>query len=388
MAHGSDDFGFGEDHEILRDGAKRFLAERCPIEAVRRLAVDPVGHDPGLWKEMAELGWTGLVIPEAHGGAGLGSLHQALLLEEMGRRLLPSPYLGTALASLAILRAGDEAQQARWLPGIARGQTVASLAWLEPDGSWEPGDVAATARREGDGFVLSGTKTHVMAGAHAGLVVAPFRLDDGLAGGAPGEDAEVVLFVLEAGTPGLTVQPEVSIDATRRTARLELRDVRVDAGTRLARAGTGVWADVLLQATAWLAAEMVGAAEGVLAMTRDYAIDRKQFGRQIGSFQAVKHPLVNDMIGIEMARTHAYAAAAAYDLDPDAPATGARMAKALVSDVLATAVRHGVQFHGGYGFTLDCDVHFYFKRALFCRAMLGDGPHHRRHLALELFADA
>jgi len=374
MADGPGDFGFGDDHEILRDAARRFLDERCPLAEVRRLASDPLGHDPGLWKQMAELGWTGLTIPEPHGGAGLGNLHQALLLEEMGRRLLPSPYLGSALASLALVRAGDADAQARLLPGIARGDTLASLGWLEPEGSWEPGDVSATARPEGDGFVLSGVKCHVVAGAQADLLVAPFALE-----------GELTLFAVEGGWRS---EPEVSVDPTRRTARLRFEDLRVPAHARLSADGLACWRALLLQGAAWLAAEMVGTAEGILGLTRDYAIDRKQFGRQIGSFQAVKHPLVDDMIGIELARSHAYGAAARYDEEPDPPGTGARMAKALISDVLARGVRHGVQFHGGYGFTIDCDVHFFFKRALFCRAMLGDAVHHRRHLAAELFGEA
>lgn len=371
------DFGFGEDHEILRESARRFLEARCPVEALRSIADDPLGHDEGLWKEMAELGWTGLTLAEAHGGAGLGNLHQALLLEEMGRRLLPSPYLATSLAGLAITRAGDAAQQARLLPGIARGDEIATLGWLEPDGSWEADGVAATARPDGEGFRLDGIKTHVLSGASAQRLVAPFRTPDGIA-----------LFALPCDAAGITIEPERSVDPTRRTARVSFADVAVPADARLAHGDAAVWQAILLQAAAWLAAEMVGAAEGILLLTRDYAIDRKQFGRQIGSFQAVKHPLVDDMIGIEMARTLAYAAAAAYDEQPEPPPTGARMAKALISDVLATAVRHGVQFHGGYGFTIDCDVHFYFKRALFCRGMLGDAIHHRRHLAADLFGDA
>ena len=371
------DFGFGEDHEILRDGARRFLDEHCPIDTLRRLAADPAGHDPGTWKAMAELGWTGLTIGEAHGGAGLGNLHQALLLEEMGRRLLPSPYLATSLAALALSRAGSEAQQARWLPEIARGDLVASLGWLEAGGSWEPDGVEASARAEGDGFVLDGIKTHVLGGSDAGLVVAPFRTAEGIA-----------LFAVETGAAGVRIEAEESIDPTRRTARIGFDGARVSGDARLSGAGPDAWSAILLQAAAWLSAEMVGAAEGVLQMTREYAIDRKQFDRQIGSFQAVKHPIVNDMIGIEMARTHAYAACAVYDEQAAPPAVGARMAKALISDVFAEAVRHAVQFHGGYGFTIDCDVHFYFKRAMFCRGMLGDGIHHRRHLAESLFAES
>jgi alkylation response protein AidB-like acyl-CoA dehydrogenase len=211
--------------------------------------------------------------------------------------------------------------------------------------------------------------------------VAPFQVDK-IEGG------EVALFAFSPRETGAAVQPEVSVDPTRRTARLELSGVAVDAGARLARGGAGTWGAILLQAGAWLSAEMVGAADAILCLTRDYAVTRKQFDRQIGSFQAVKHPLVNDLIGIELARTHAYAAAAAYDREPEPPARGARMAKALISDVFATAVRHAVQFHGGYGFTIDCDVHFYFKRALWSRAMLGDAPHHRRHLAEDLFGGA
>lgn len=376
MANLPGDLGFGEDHEILRDGARRFLAERCPIEAVRRLASDRVGYDPGVWKAMGELGWTGLTIPEAHGGAGLGNLHQALLLEEMGRRLLPSPYLGHALATLALTRGGDDTQQARWLPGLASGERMATFGWLEPEGSWEPGDVAATARHDGDGFRLSGTKAHVLSGEHADLLVAPFAID-----------GEPALFVVEG---GWDARAEVSVDPTRRTARLRFDDLSVPAEARLMHGDLAAWRTTLLQGAAWLAAEMVGAAEGILGMTRDYAVDRKQFDRQIGSFQAVKHPLVDDMIGIELARNLAYGAAAAWDAEPEGDSdteTTSRMAKALISDVLARAVRHGVQFHGGYGFTIDSDVHFHFKRALFCRAMLGDALHHRRHLATALLGD-
>jgi alkylation response protein AidB-like acyl-CoA dehydrogenase len=186
---------------------------------------------------------------------------------------------------------------------------------------------------------------------------------------------------------GWASEPEVSVDPTRRTARLRFDDVRVPAEARLDGGDRTAWETILLQGAAWLAAEMVGTAEGILGLTRDYAIERKQFDRQIGSFQAVKHPLVDDMIGIELARNLVYGAAAAWDADPGDAAVPSRMAKALASDVLARAVRHGVQFHGGYGFTIDCDVHFYFKRALVCRGMLGDAVHHRRHLAAALLED-
>lgn len=367
------DFGFTEEHDVLRDGARRFLEARCPIDAVRRMAADPLGHDPALWKDMAELGWAGLMVDEEHGGAGLGYLHQALLLEETGRRVLPSPLLATTFAAIALQRAGDADQQARWLPAIASGEAIGTLALTEPRASWEPTDVDAVAERDGDGWTLSGEKTHVLSLSHADFVVAPFRCD-----------GDVSLFIVDTGVAGTTARAEVGVDPTRRTGRLCFDGVRVDDTARLARGDVTALDDIHTRATALLSAEMVGGAESALLMTRDYAIDRKQFNKQIGAFQAIKHPLVEIMIGVEQSRSLAYAAAAALDQPGSSGATLARMAKALVSDVFWYATDRGIQFHGGFGFTIDCDMHFYFKRAIWCRAMLGDAPHHRRHLADEL----
>jgi alkylation response protein AidB-like acyl-CoA dehydrogenase len=364
------DFGFGEEHDLLRQQARRLLGERCSMQEVRRLSSDPVGHDPALWKDMAGLGWTGLVLPEAHGGAGLGALHLALLLDEMGRRLLPSPFLVTVLAGLALETAGSSEQRARWCPAIASGDTIATFAFSEPNGSWEPGDVAATAEPVSGGFALSGVKAHVLAAPNAGLVVAPFQTPDGVA-----------LFAVELPAAGVSITPEIGVDPTRRSGRIAFAGVRVgpharlpgDAGAALGRVWSWGW-------TA-LAAEMVGAADAALVLTRDYAVQRIQFGRPIGAFQAVKHPLVDVLVGVESARTLALAAAAALDHDPARAQIPARMAKAAAGDVLTFATRKAVQLHGGYGFTWDCDAHFFFKRALWARGTLGDALHHRRHLA-------
>jgi len=374
------DFGFGEDHALLRDSARRFLAERCPASEVRRLADDPMGHDPGLWKEMAELGWVGLVLPEAQGGAGLGALHLALLMEEMGRRVLPSPFFGVLLAGLALERAGDAEQQSRWLPPLASGERVGTLAFAEPDGSWQADTGTATAEpAEGGGFVLRGTKAFVPAAPSADLVVTPFRVGSGSGAG------EMALFAVELPAAGVRVEAETNVDSTRRTGRVVFDGARVEAAARLqggdplaALRATFAWGQVAL------AAEMAGAGEALLGMTRDYAVERVQFDRPIGAFQAVKHPLVDMMVGVENARTLALAAAAALD----APETGiaqaeiaAAMAKAAAGDALDYAARKAIQLHGGYGFTWDCDAHFYFKRGLWARATLGDALHHRRHLA-------
>ena len=372
------DFGFTPEHELLRDSARRFLEARCPASEVRRLGEDPLGHDPKLWRDMAELGWLGLVLPEEHGGAGLGHLHLALLLEEMGRVLLPSPFFGCLLAGIAIREGGSEAQRARWLPALASGETLATLAFCEPTASWEPDAVEARAEPADGGFVLRGRKTHVEGAASAALVVAPFREPDG----------GIALFAVELPAANARVEREIGVDATRRAARIDFEGVRVGAGARLAGDGLGALRATLLRGWAALAAEMVGGADAVLEMTRRYAIVRKQFDRPIGSFQAVKYPLVDTLVGVELARTHALAAAAALDRSPETAEPLARMAKALASEVYPAAVRRGVQLHGGFGFTIDCDVQLYFKRALASRGALGDGVHHRRHLAENLFGDA
>ena len=371
------DFGFTEEHALLRGEARRFLSERVPIAELRRLVDAGARLDRGLWKEIAGLGWVGLVLPERFGGAGLGWLHLTILMEEMGRRLLPGPYLGSLLAGLALERAGDEAQRERWLPAVASGETIATLALVEPGGAFEADAVAATADPVEGGFVLRGRKTHVVGGADAGLVVAAFRDPSGRAS----------LFAVELPAPGVAIEDEVSIDPTRPTARIAFDGVRVGAEARLAGDGGVALAETLVRGCAALAAEQVGGAESVLQMTRQYAIDRKQFDRPIGFFQAVKHPIVDMMCGVELARSLVCGAAAALDADSASGEVHARMAKSLAGDVYAQAVRKGVQLHGGFGFTWDCDVHLYFRRALWSRPMLGDAIHHRKRLAGMLFGD-
>jgi len=369
------DFGCTEEHGLLRSEARRFLSERLPMTELRKLADAGVGFDRALWKELAQLGWVGLVLPEAVGGAGLGWLHLEIVMEEMGRRLVPGPFLGSLLAGIAIASAGSDTQQERLLPAIASGDVVATIALCEAGGVFEADGVTATAEPAGGGFVLRGRKTHVLCGTDAGIVVAPFREPSG----------RIALFAVEVPTTGVSIEAEVGIDPTRPAARLAFDGVRVAANARLEGDAAAAWYTTLVRGFAALAAEQVGGAESVLLTTRDYAIARKQFDRQIGFFQAVKHPLVDMMCGIELARSLAMGAAAALDANSPGAETLARMAKAQVSDVYCNAVRKGVQLHGGYGFTWDCDVHFFFRRAMWSRAMLGDAIHHRRWLAERLF---
>ncbi len=325
---------YEEEHALLRAEARRWLDERFPIARVRSLADSDSGEDPADWKELANLGWLGLVIPEKHGGAGLGAVHLAVLMEETGRRLVPSPLLPQTLAALALVLDGSDAQRDRWLPAIASGEARVVYA---------------------RGASVSGAE-------RADAFVVPVR--DG------------VEVVERGGAAKLAVAPELVLDRTRRSARVTRNGVALGAAEPSARL------------TAWaclaLAAEMAGGADALLAMTAAYATTREQFGKPIGSFQAVKHPLVNVLIGVEGLRSLVYAAASALDAQSPDAETLARMAKAQASDVYPFAASRAVQLHGGFGFTLDCDAHLYLKRAQTTRPAFGDALAQRAWLAERL----
>ena len=384
-SHLPDKLGWTGDHDLLRVTARRLLSERCPIREVRRLAGDPAGFDRALWRELAELGWTGLHLPERFGGAGLDHLSMALVLEEAGRALYPGPLLEVALAGLAIARAGSPEQAARLLPDIAAGRTIATIALVEGASSWQLDAVTATADPvEGGGHVLRGEKVHVPWAQAADLLIAPLR-----------EGGGISLFAVPLAGEGIEIEPEVPLDATRRIARVRMNGARVPAGARLsggggaggaeADSGGAVLGGLLAPALTYLAAELVGAAGAALDMTCAYARERVQFDRPIGAFQAVKHPLVDVLIAVERARSLALGAAAALDHAPAGEALrAARMAKVAAEQALLHASDRAVQLHGGFGFTWDCDAHLYFKRALAGAATWGDALHHRRALVADL----
>jgi alkylation response protein AidB-like acyl-CoA dehydrogenase len=364
------DFGFTEEHALVRSEARRLLEERSPIAEIRRLAADEVGFDRTLYSDIAKLGWIGLATPAELGGLGLDDLHMVLLMEEMGRVILPSPYFGSLLALHAIERAGSAAQRASLAASIIGGERIATFALSEPEGSFEPAAVSTTAERAGDGFVIRGTKSHVLFGNVADVCVVPCR-----------EPGGVALFVVDLPASGARVEVEKPLDTTRRMARVTFDGVRVAPTARLEGDAAGALSATHLFGALMLAAEMTGGIERTLGITRDYAATRIQFGRPIGAFQAVKHPIVDMMIGCEYSRSLAVGAAVARKSDPARAEALARSAKAHAGDSFLFASKKGVQLHGGFGFTWDCDVHFYFKRALWSRVTLGDGAFHRRHIA-------
>jgi alkylation response protein AidB-like acyl-CoA dehydrogenase len=357
---------YDDEHALLRSEARRWLGERVTPAELRRLAQDARGDEPKLWHELAELGWTGLVIPEAQGGAGLGAVHLAVLAEECGRRLLPSPLLPTLLAAKALGLAGDEAKRERWLPDLARGEVVATLAHVEASGAWDAEATSATL----DGGRLSGVKHHVWAAPVARWLLVPAR-----------ERGVLRLVVVQTDAAGVAIEAETGVDPSRRTARVRFSGAPCEA---LAGDAADAWRSFRPWAWLALAAEMAGGADAALAMTAAYAATRVQFDKPIGSFQAIKHPLVNVLIAVEQLRTLVYAAASALDAgDPDAERL-ARMAKAAASEAYPFACSRAVQFHGGYGFTEDCDAHLYLRRALASRPALGDGREHRAAIAASL----
>ena len=275
---------FDQDHELLRQTARRLLADKCPMSEIRRFAEDADAHchEP-LLRAVADSGWLSLLIAEEYDGGGLDLRSLAVLLEEAGRRLLPAPLINTALAAVAIAKAGSPEQRRRWLPELASGALVATVAFTEPGGAWDPTPVTTTAHPRAQGHVLSGVKNHVLWGQRADLLLSPATLESGAVG----------LFVIDMRTDGVRVQPERGIDPTRPMARVSLASAAVADDQHLAAATLDDWRALHTRGYALLAAEMIGAAQAALTMTRDYANERVQFGRPIGSFQAVKHPLVD-----------------------------------------------------------------------------------------------
>jgi alkylation response protein AidB-like acyl-CoA dehydrogenase len=376
------DVRLSEEQRLLQESAREFLEGECPMSRVRQAMDDPVAASAGLWKKMAELGWTGLAVPEQWGGAGLGWLDVAIVMEQMGRVLCPAPFFGSAvLATEAVLLAGAAEQHAAWLPALASGAERATLAFLEPAASWRVEDVALAARPSGSGsssgWSLRGIKRFVPDALEADWLLVPARTEDGLA-----------LFRVEAEAPGVSIRRLAHTDETRSMAEVGLDDVPVDDTARLAGAlaAEGALERCLDAGRAALAAEMVGAAERVLELSVAYARTREQFGRPIGSFQAIQHRCADMLVHVESARSAAtYAAWAVGEQVPEAP-TAALLAKAHCAQAFTAVAGDGIQIHGGQGFTWEQDLHLYYKRALADEQLLGD-PFWCRDRAAQLVLD-
>jgi alkylation response protein AidB-like acyl-CoA dehydrogenase len=365
-------FGFTEEQDLLRQEVRKFLDAHCPLEDVRKVMETPDGFSRALWKQLGELGWVGLTIPEAHGGAGLGWVDLVVVLEEMGSTLFPSPFLATTIAAAALRECGDTAQQARWLPAIADGSRIASLAFLEAGDRWDVAGVALEGVPKDGGVVLSGEKVQVLDATAADLLIVAFRRGDG-----------VSLAVVDRSAAGVTIEATPSIDQTRRVGRVRFENVAVAADAVLANANAATLARVLDLATAAVTAELLGAARAAIDITVKYAQEREQFGAPIGRFQGVKHPLAEMLVDVESAKSILYYAAWCLDEgDADASRT-VSLAKAYASEAFARIGVDSVQLHGGVGFTWEYDPHLYLKRSKWARPAFGDSDfHYDRAIAL------
>jgi alkylation response protein AidB-like acyl-CoA dehydrogenase len=369
-------FAFSDEQEQLRDSVRRFLDAKSPTSEVRRLMETTEGYDPAVWGQMAnELGLQSLHIPEEHGGQGFSFVELGIVLEEMGRVLLCAPYFSTVvLAADAIMNAGTPEQQGALLPGIAAGDTIATLAFTEPNGRWDAAGIEMVARGSGDEYTLDGTKMFVLDGHTADLVVVAARLE-----GTEGEDG-ISLFTVAGGAAGLTRTALSTMDQTRKQAKLELAGVSARP-LGVPGAGWPALSKTLDQAAVGLANEMVGGAQRVLDMSVEYAKVRVQFGRPIGSFQAIKHKCADMLLETESGKSAAYYAAWAAGEDNDELPVAASLAKAYCSDAYFHSAAENIQIHGGIGFTWEHDAHLYFKRAKSSELLLGDATYHRELLA-------
>ena len=372
------DFALSPDQELLQQSAAEYLAAECPPTLVREVARDEDGYPRALYRKMAELGWMGLVVPEAYGGAGLGQLDLALLCEQLGRAVVPGPFFSSAvLATLAILYGGSSVQKKRWLPRLASGEVVGALALLEESDRIDAGGVAMRARARGGGWALSGTKLFVTDAHVADVLVVAAR--------TTGRDEEgVTLFLVPRDTPGVKVLPLPSIDVTRRPMEVRFENVELAKDAVLGAAGKG-WkplARVLDAAAVALAADCLGGAQRALELAVEYTKVREQFGRVIGSFQAMKHIAAEMVSEIEPARALVWYAAYAADALPREAPRAAAMAKACLSDVYSRVANRAVQMHGGIGFTWEHDLHFWFKRAKWNELAYGDATWHRERVAV------
>ena len=368
---------FTEEHEALRDTVRKFLAERSDEQAVRAQMEGERGFDDGVWQLLAEqVGLTGLIVPEEHGGAGYGYVELGIVAEEMGRALLCAPFLSTAvMATTALLQCGTAVAQKELLPGIAAGSTRATLAWAE--GGWNVADVAVSAREKDGGWTLDGTKQHVVDGTTAEVVLVAAQTGEGLG-----------LFRVEADAAGFRHEAVPALDPTRRLATVSFASM---PATLLSEgdATEGLERTIALTLTA-LASEQVGGAQWCLDAASEYARTRLQFGRPIGSYQGIKHKCAEMLVDVEVAKTAAYHAAQvaadclAGEADWDELFEAAHMAKSFCSEAYFHAAAENIQVHGGMGFTWEHPAHLYFKRAKASELLFGDGAHHREALANRL----
>ncbi len=374
------DFSLSEEQKMLQTMARDFLEKECPRSLVREMETDPTGHSLELWRKMAGLGWQGLIIPESYGGQGFSFLDLAVLLEETGRACLPGPLFPTVvLGTMTLMDTGSEDQKRMLLPSVASGETILTLALTEPSATWKAEGVTTRATREGDSYVINGTKLFILDAHVADKIICVARTGEG----AKPEEG-ITLFLVDGKSPGLSHTLLKTIAADKQF-EVVFKDVKVPSENVLGRVGEG-WPIILRtleHAAVAKCAEMVGGAQQVLEMTVEYAKERVQFDRPIGSFQAIQHHCANMATDVDGSRFITYQAA--WMLSDGLPCTKeVAMAKAWVSDAYSRVTILGHQVHGGIGFTMDHDMQLYFRRAKAGELAYGDADFQREVVAVGL----
>lgn len=370
------DLGLDEQQEMLKNFARDFLEKECPESLVRQMEEDERGYSPELWQKMAQQGWMGLIIPEQYGGAGMGLCELVVLLEEFGRSLVPGPFISTVvLGAVPVMEAGTEQQKSWVLPKIAAGELIMTMALTEPSAKWTADGVSLEARREGGEYVLNGTKLFVPDAHVSDRMIVVART------GASGEDG-ITLFFVDSKAPGIKYELLKTIAADKQ-CEVTFENVRVPAENILGQEGNG-WPIVEKTkkvATVAACAYLVGLAQMDFDVTLNYAKERVQFGRPIGSFQAIQHKLADAVIDVDGSRFITYKAAwSLQEGEPDADLM-VSMAKAWTSDASRRVVAHGQQIHGGIGFTKEYKIQLYFRRQKWMELMWGDADFHRERVA-------
>ena len=364
---------FSEEHEELRATVRQFFQDHSDEQAVREHMASPRGWDTDTWKLMAEqIGLAGLIVPEAYDGADLSSVELCVVMEEMGRALVCAPYLSSAvLATHTLLHCAGEPARKELLPGMALGERTATFAWVEADGRWDLSGIAMRAKTDGDDYRLSGSKHWVLDGHTADEILVAAQSDAGLE-----------VFRVSADADGLEREPLPELDLTRKLANLRFDNTRA---TRISEGDARQGLErVLAIGCAALAAEQAGGAQACLDMATEYARTRLQFGRPIGSYQAIKHKCADLLVEVEFAKTAAYYACRSAAEDPAELVEASRIAKSYCSEAYYHAAADNIQIHGGMGFTWEHPAHLYFKRAKASELLFGDPAHHREALAAQL----
>jgi len=346
-------FDFSDEQKQMRDEARKFLTEKCPPKAVRAVLDGKAPYDKELWKGLAEMGFLGVAIPEEFGGAGAGHLELCVIAEEMGRALAPVPFSSTVyLAAEAILLAGSEAQKQKWLPKIASGEAIGTLALFEGKGNPSPAAIKLVA----SGGSLNGIKKPVPDGAIADFAVVAART------GSTGRDGDISLFLVDMKAGGVEAKALTNLDPSRGQAELTFKNCKAEPLGRVGE-GWGVISQVLDRAAVLMAFEQVGGSDRALEMGRDYALDRIAFGRPIGSFQAVKHILADMYVSATLARSNCYYGAWALSTNASELPEAAAAARISATQAFQHCSKNNIQVHGGMGFTWEFDCHLYYRRA-------------------------